>query len=156
MGFLKSVKFSAEPAGQAGLPPSHPPRAGAEGAGSTTLPPSHPPIGDMQAAAAGLPPSHPPIGTAADQTTAGQPASLLPSPDWRRAWRGASARRQVSMEGAGRLAGAASRHDADGQVRGRGRGGNQSRGFRGTMPGEGGGLLGNVNRWRKQIGLGPI
>ncbi len=25
-----------------------------------------------------------------------------------------------------------------------------------SIPGEGGGLLANVNRWRKQIGLGPI
>jgi hypothetical protein len=137
--FLKSVKIEAQAGGPEGLPPSHPPignTAGAEGAGQPVLPPSHPPIGGQQAGPVALPPSHPPIGEAGGASPAPAGASKWKVPaGWQEQAPG-------MMQSARFLAA--------------GEGGTKAEVSVASFPGESGGLLGNVNRWRKQIGLGPI
>jgi len=143
VGFLKSVKFGPAAEGalpaaprplgadlsQTALPASHPPIDG--------LPPSHPPIG-MGNAGAGLPASHPPIEGlgAAGASAAGQtkPAWKIPA-GWQELPPG-------QMQLAKYALGAKDAPKAEVSVA--------------TIPGDGGGALANVNRWRRQIGLGPI
>jgi hypothetical protein len=155
VSFLQSVKFGpgveggmppshrsmGEGAGMAaGLPPSHPPLGGlstAKASGQPDLPPSHPPLGDA-GLQPGLPPSHPPLaglGTSAD-TPAAQaklawkvPAGWLEQPPG-------------PMQFAKFLASGKAGAKAEVSVA--------------IIPGNGGGPLANVNRWRGQIGLGPI
>ncbi len=130
--FLRSVTFPAN-AGQATLPPSHPP------IGGTELPPSHPPIGGGSE----LPPSHPPIGgasmTAREAPASGssgqdRPAWQAPA-DWKEVPGGQFLVAKFLVSGAG---------DAQAAV-------NVS-----MSAGDGGGLLANLNRWRGQLGLAPI
>jgi hypothetical protein len=135
---LKSVKFQKPPAGAEGLPPSHPPlgdMAQAPGAEQFNLPASHPPLG-VGAGQAGLPASHPPIGQAPDAApAAGSKIKWKIPAGWEE--------QAPGMMQTARFVAA-------------GQGGAKAEASVASIPGEGGGLLGNVNRWRKQIGLDPI
>jgi hypothetical protein len=166
VAFLKSVRFEprkegdvalpashppigGQPAmptnGQSALPPSHPPiggvPGGAEGA-SPVLPASHPPIANAGAQAggsqSGLPPSHPPIGGMSAQAGA---ASSTPHPNWKvpPAWQEQAA---GPMQMARFLATGKDDTKAEASVV--------------VIPGDGGGPLANVNRWRQQLGLAAI
>ena len=153
--FLKSVKFQTPPAGPGGLPPSHPPldgTAGMDGMGQPALPPSHPPLGNPQPGQVALPPSHPPIGAPTDP--AGLPASHPPIGQAPGAAPAASGKSDWKIP-------AGWQEQAPGMMQtarflATGEGGAKAEASVASIPGEGGGLLGNVNRWRKQIGLDPI
>ncbi len=133
--FLKSVKFQVAPGQPEGLPPSHPPigdLAAAPGTGQPDLPPSHPPLGGQP----DLPPSQPAIGEGAPGTPAlgGKSAWKLPA-GWQEEAPGMMQTARFLATGAG---------------------GAKAEASIASIPGEGGGLLANVNRWRRQIGLSPI
>jgi hypothetical protein len=137
--FLKSVKFQA----QTGVP---------EG-----LPPSHPPIADLQNLQQGLPASHPPIGPTPGQATPGQPALPAAHPPIGEMGGGAPAASGKSVW----KVPAGWEEQAPGMMQtarfvAAGAGGAKAEASVASIPGEGGGLLGNANRWRKQIGLDPI
>jgi hypothetical protein len=116
--FLKSVSLPSA-AGQAGLPPSHPPIGGSE------LPPSHPPIEGAKMQAQSAP---------AASSGQDKPAWQVPA-GWQEAPGGQFLVAKFLIKGAG---------DAQAAV-------NVS-----TSAGDGGGLLANLNRWRGQLGLGPV
>jgi hypothetical protein len=153
ISFLKSVRYTNAPPSTAGLPPSHPP-LGKDGEKGTNqplaLPPSHPPIGGAMAE---LPPDHPPIGAKAGEAgtlPAGHPP-LAPggtpaAPGGRKtAWKVPGDWQELApgqMQTAKFLA--------------PGDAGAKAEATLAMMPGDGGGPLANVNRWRRQIGLGPI
>lgn len=91
-----------------------------------------------------LPPSHPPIGGMGGGMGSGlvtAPADNVAKPDWKlpSGWK-------ESTPGPMQLA----KFVADGE------GGAKAETSVAMIPGDGGGALANVNRWRKQIGLGPI
>lgn len=150
VAFLKTVEFTsgAAPA-SAELPPSHPPIGGAAPA-SAELPPSHPPIGGAAPASA-LPPSHPPVGGAAPSPAvppshppiagnAASPAEASGKPGWTvpAGWQElAPGPMQMAKFTIGSDAG-----KADVTVS--------------ALPGDAGGKLPNINRWRGQIGLPPV
>ena len=157
--FLQSVRFQAPESVSGGLPPSHPPIAPATGSKDTApalLPASHPPINGQEAT---LPASHPPIGDAARPQAGGQaslPASHPPI--------------DAANGQAGAFASAAKpgwkvpghwQEQAHGPMQtakfvALGDGGAKAEATVAEMPGDGGGPLANVNRWRGQIGLGPV
>ena len=108
----------------------------------TALPPSHPPIdGSGPAAVAGqpaLPASHPPIGGI---SPAAAPPDAGDKPNWTvpKGWQETA---PGPMQLAKFLASADTGTKAEISVA--------------VIPGDGGGALANANRWRGQIGLGPI
>jgi hypothetical protein len=134
--YMKS--FSFQPTGeqtaseQSQLPPSHPP-IGGQSAGK--LPASHPPIGGSQ-----LPPSHPAIDSAATA-----PATAPISSEGKPKWQVPDGWKEVAggdfLVAKFLLAGS---DNAQAAV-------NVS-----MSAGDGGGLAGNVNRWRGQLGLKPV
>ena len=139
--FLKSVSFTAPT--EEGLPHSHPPIAGSSVGGQTELPPSHPPIaGSSVGGQTELPPSHPPIdgaratqvSAASESSSAGKPAWQVPA-GWKELAAGQFLVAKFQISGA---------DSAQATV-------NVSR-----SAGEGGGLVGNVNRWRAQLGLSAL
>jgi hypothetical protein len=102
------------------------------------LPPAHPPIDGAQAK---LPPDHPPIGSNI-LSAAGSPASSgTPKPTWDvpSAWKEVPGGQFLVTKFL--LVGPANTQAAV----------NVS-----MSPGDGGGMLANLNRWRTQLGLGPV
>jgi hypothetical protein len=141
VSFLKSIRFQTLEGGETALPASHPPIGNAPAAaepGLPALPPSHPPIGLSTAAPPVLPASHPPIGglasLPASAPVTNQSAWKIPA-----GW-------QEQAPGPMQMA----RFLTSGDV------GAKADVSVAVIPGEGGGLLPNVNRWRGQIGLEPI
>lgn len=135
LDFLKSVEFTAGEERVMQLPASHPPMGG-EASG---LPPSHPPIdgaGGQGMGKGDLPPSHPPIGGPgeAKAPAAGSRKWDIPA-SWKEQAAGSMQMARFSIAGEGAA-------KAEASVA--------------TIGGDGGGALANVNRWRGQIGLGPI
>jgi len=130
--FLQGVSFTGGT--MAVMPLGHPP------AGGMQLPPSHPPL-DGMTNIEGLPPSHPPVegmgatmGAGAVASGAGKPARpewTVPA-GWVEAAAGAFLVAKFQLRGEGA---------AEASV-------NVS-----TSTGAGGGVAGNVNRWRGQLGL---
>lgn len=149
MSFLSSVHFEAADTmagtmqtGTGSLPPDHPPLGGA-GAGMGALPPDHPPLGAPPATSpSALPPDHPPIGAG---STSAQPTATVAdsghTPKWQvpGGWQSAPAGQflvaKYNLTGEG---------DAQAAV-------NVS-----MSTGDGGGVEGNVNRWRRQLGLAEV
>ena len=112
-------------------------------AGSTSaeLPPSHPPIGGGTMSAQGeLPPSHPPIGSGSMAAAGPMAASNQDKPNWQvpAGWQ--------EVSGGGFLV-------AKFLISG---GPAQAAVNVSMSAGDGGGVLANLNRWRGQLGLGPV
>ena len=101
------------------------------------LPPSHPPVGGMSPQPA-LPGAHPPVGG----TPVGEGAA---AGDNKPAWKvpaGWQEQPPGQMQMARFLVAGKDEAKTEASVA--------------VIPGDGGGALANVNRWRRQIGLGPI
>ncbi len=140
LAFLKSIEFGGGmPAPglgaltSAALPDGHPPVEAPPG-----LPPGHPPVdGGNQEPAAALPAGHPPIETPTPPAAANA-AAALPEGAGAGAWVKQSPKpmqtERFTIKGAG--------GEAEVSLS--------------ELAGDGGGALPNVNRWRQQIGLGPI
>jgi len=129
---LKTVQFTAGEERVMQLPASHPPIGEEAGA----LPPSHPPIGGASPGQTELPPSHPPVGGANEEAARKTASSkwAVP-PTWKEEVAGAMQVARFTISG-----------DT----------GSRAEASVAKIGGDGGGALANVNRWRGQIGLGPI
>ena len=90
-----------------------------------------------------LPPSHPPIGGMDSRGAANRHRVRL-------------RRDQTDLDRSRRLAGRPARTISGGKICHRRRGGAQAAVNVSSLAGDGGGLLPNVNRWRKQLGLAPV
>jgi hypothetical protein len=114
--------------------------SGSKTTGSTTatLPPGHPDLGGMSTQ--GLPAGHPDISMSAQSLPSGAMADAA-NPQWivPRDWEEGKA---APMRRATFLVKSADGQSAEVAVS--------------AFPGDVGGLLANVNRWRGQIGLGPV
>jgi hypothetical protein len=166
VSFLKSVRFDAAAAGPGALPPSHPPLGGADAAqagGQPALPPSHPPMDNLapgkEGGTAALPPDHPPIGGTGKGSAGAEPA-LPPSHPPLGGAAGQTAHADSSQRPAWKVP-AGWQEQPPGQMQmarflAAGQDNTKAEASVAVIPGDGGGPLANVNRWRRQIGLGPI
>lgn len=129
IAFVKSVQFVAASEGS-GLPAAHPPIGGEK------LPPSHPPIGGE-----GLPVGHPEIPRTTNAPVVAPPVSREGQPKWQVPgnWKEVSGGQFLVAKFL--LTGESNTQAAV----------NVSK-----SAGDGGGLAGNVNRWRGQLSLGQL
>ena len=126
------------------LPPPPPPAVTPAPAASSALPPGHPPIDLSQptlpAGTAALPPGHPPIDMSQQTLPPGTTAQVT-NPQWTvpAGWEAAASSpiRRASFAV-------------------RGEGGQLADIAVTAFPGDVGGMLANINRWRGQIGLAPV
>jgi hypothetical protein len=114
------------------------------GTAQAQLPPAHPPIdGGNMMSQGQLPPSHPPIDGGGVMAQAGTAASSgQPKPNWEvpSGWKEVPGGQFLVAKFM--LAGGATNAQASVNVS--------------MSSGDGGGLLANFNRWRSQLGLGPV
>ena len=152
VAFLKSLQFAqgggmalshpplgGSPGMSAELPPDHPP------IGGTTLPPDHPPIGGATDQSM-LPPDHPPIRASAT-TTPAQPETTetaASSSEGKPKWTVPASWKEEPLTQMLMAKFSATDGDARAEI------------TVSAFPGDVGGLLANVNRWRRQINLPPI
>jgi hypothetical protein len=113
----------------------------ATGEAAPALPPSHPPIGGVAEAMPNLPPSHPPIGGSIGGSTDALPAADAGAkPNWTvpATWKEEPPTQMLIAKFI------AADADAKAEI------------TVSSFPGDVGGLLANVNRWRRQLGLPGI